>query len=247
MATINLTIPMWSDGSGDDPIVDVLMDDTVVVNDFTVASSDASTPNEATCSVTLTEGSHTLKIQLNNPPTIDNTPSICTVGFVEYTTDYEVRVAQGDPGTMQRHMYEHQQYIVDANTSTGTGYYRNLNTRTFTTDLWTALSIDGLDMPDEGETAWQIWGGNSFTSDLTITWNYAVEKRNEWPYRLCLDHDADPHVMSVQICQPWETNPKLKWKDFPLNAEKLASSGCTQANAVWNSDTRSFDTVPYEG
>jgi hypothetical protein len=190
--TFNLRlIQAAADTDSADAVIDVKMDGTVVASAATISSTDINAPTEVSFTVNdFTEASHSMEIAFTNPY------------YVDYTDYREIKFLGGDIVTaydtfktgVQK---DNQDALISRN------YYpATENAREFRT-TWSALTIDGDAVANSGDTTWNENSQNMYNGSMIITFAYANDGYNEYPYRNLLDADSTPPTLSNTMQIPW--------------------------------------------
>ena len=194
MANVTFNLKLSQDAADTDSanaVIDVKMDGTVVASAATISSTDIDAPTEVSFTVNdLTEGSHSMEIAFTNPY------------YVDYTDYREIKFLGGDVVTAYDTFKTGQQKRNQDKMVAANLYPATQNIREFRT-TWSALTIDGDAVANSGDTIWNENSQNMYNGSMIITFTYADNSFNEYPYRAVLDADSTPPTLSTTLVIPW--------------------------------------------
>ena len=190
--TFNLRlIQAAADTDSADAVVDIKMDGTVVASAATISGTDIDAPTEVSFTVNdFTEASHSMEIAFTNPY------------YIDYTDYREIKFLGGDIVTaydtfktgVQK---DNQDAMIAAGRFPATEYAREFRT------TWSALTIDGDAVANSGDTTWNENSQNMYNGSMIITFTYADNSFNEYPYRAVLDASTTPPTLSTTVTVPF--------------------------------------------
>ena len=172
--------------------VNIKVDGATVASATEVTSTDLDNPTEIEFTVNdLTEASHSMEIEFTNPYYVDSTDyrKITLGSNSSYITAYDT-YKDGVQKENQDKMSSASKFPVAQN-------IRNFN------DSWTAMTIDGNAVADSGDTAYDTNSFYMYDGSIVITFTYANNGYNEYPYRAVLDATTTPPTLSTTITVPF--------------------------------------------
>ena len=190
--TFNLNfIQDKADTNSADSAVNIKVDGATVASGAAVTSTDADSPTTLSFTVNdLTEASHSMEIEFTNPYYVDSTDyrKIDLLGCT-YTTAYDT-YKDGVQKSNQDKMIARDRFPATE------------NVRDFKA-TWTALTNGGEAVPNSGDTAWTSNSHYMYDESLVITFTYANNSYNVYPYRAVLDAGTSPPTLSTTITIPY--------------------------------------------
>lgn len=194
MADVKFELYLYQDQAGsDNSIVDITIDGNTEVSSVAITGTSASPQKVEFTKTGLTEGAHTMEVVFTNPYYVDadnDRNVILITGTTSYLTQFD---------TFKTGIQKKSQ---DAERARG-GYQPRA--RNFA-GSWTALNIDGNDIANSGDSAWATQDQKIWQDRATITFNYANNGYNEYPYRNIVDADSTPPTLSTTVQIPWGDN-----------------------------------------
>lgn len=196
MADVKFKLNLYQDQAGsENATVDITIDGNTEISGVEITGTSASPTEVEFTKSGLTEGSHTMEVVFTNPYYVDADTDrnvIINPHKTVYTTQYDT-FASGNAAQKRN-----QDIMIAADLYSATD-------RTFT-DSWTALNIDGNDIANSGDTAWATQDQKIWQDRATITFTYANNGYNVYPYRNVIDADSTPVTLSTTVQIPWGDN-----------------------------------------
>lgn len=190
--TFNLNLVQdKADTNSADSAVNIKVDGATVASAAAVTSTDADSPTTLSFTVNdLTEGSHSMEIEFTNPYYVDST-DYRKINLLSgnYTTAYDTYKDGLQKSNQDKLIAADRFPVAD-------------NVREFKS-TWTALTNGGEAVPDSGDTAWETNSHYMYDGELVITFTYANNSFNEYPYRAVLDASSSPPTLSTTITVPY--------------------------------------------
>jgi hypothetical protein len=194
MADVKFKLYLYQDYAGDEnSTVDITIDGTTELSSVEIAGTSASPQKVEFTKTGLTEGAHTMEVVFTNPYYVDadnDRNVIINTGRSVYITQYDT--------------YKTGLQRVNQNKMSDAGLYPA--TSRYFASAWTALNIDGNDISNSGDTAWTTQDQKIWQDRATISFNYANNGYNEYPYRNFVDADSTPPILSTTLIIPWGDN-----------------------------------------
>jgi len=194
MADVKFELYLYQDQAGsENSTVDITLDGTTEVSSVEITGTSASPQKVEFTKTGLTEGAHTMEVVFTNPYYVDadnDRNVIINTGGSVYITQYDT-YKTGQQKTNQDIM------IAAGRFPTPERLFAN---------SWTAINIDGNDIANSGDTAWATKDQKIWEDRATITFDYANNGYNEYPYRNFVDADSTPPTLSTTIQIPWGDN-----------------------------------------
>ena len=194
MADVKFELYLYQDQAGsENATVDITLDGTTEVSSIEITGTSASPQKVEFTKTGLTEGAHTMEVVFTNPYYVDadnDRNVIINTGGSVYITQYDT-YKTGQQKTNQDIM------IAAGRFPTPERLFAN---------SWTAINIDGNDIANSGDTAWATKDQKIWEDRATITFDYANNGYNEYPYRNFVDADSTPPTLSTTIQIPWGDN-----------------------------------------
>ena len=194
MADVKFELYLYQDQAGsENSTVDITIDGTTEVSSVEITGTSASPQKVEFTKTGLTEGAHTMEVVFTNPYYVDadnDRNVIINTGGCVYTTQYDT--------------YKTGLQKLNQDVMSGAGLYP-ATSRSFTS-AWTAINIDGNDIADSGDSEWATKDQKIWQDRATISFNYANNGYNEYPYRNFVDADSTPPTLSTTIQIPWGDN-----------------------------------------
>jgi len=194
MADVKFELYLYQDQAGsENSTVDITLDGTTEVSSVEITGTSASPQKVEFTKTGLTEGAHTMEVVFTNPYYVDadnDRNVIINTGGSVYITQYDT--------------YKTGQQKTNQDIMIAAGRFPTPE-RLFA-HSWTAINIDGNDIANSGDTAWATKDQKIWEDRATITFDYANNGYNEYPYRNFVDADSTPPTLSTTIQIPWGDN-----------------------------------------
>jgi len=194
MADVKFEMYFYQDQAGDEnATVDITIDGTTEVSGVEITGISDSIQKVEFTKTGLTEGAHTMEVVFTNPYYVDSDNDrnvIVATAMTYYYTQYDT--------------YKTGQQKKNQDKMIAAGIFPTPE-RLFA-NSWTALNIDGNDIANSGDTAWATQDQKIWQDRATITFNYANNGYNEYPYRNFVDADSTPPTLSTTVQIPWGDN-----------------------------------------
>jgi hypothetical protein len=194
MADVKFEFYLYQDqAGGENATIDITLDGTTEVSGVEITGTSASPQKVEFTKTGLTEASHTMEVVFTNPYYVDadnDRNVIISTPLTSYTTQFDTYKTgiqkQSQDAEISRHGYSPK-------------------ARNFA-DSWTALNVDGNDIANSGDSEWATQEQKIWQDRATITFNYANNGYNEYPYRNIVDADSTPPTLSTTVQIPYGDN-----------------------------------------
>ena len=186
-----------ADTNSADSAVNIKVNGATVASAAAVTSTDADSPTTLSFTVNdLTEASHSMEIEFTNPYYVDSTDyRKVTLLNGNFTTAYDTY----KDGVQK----SNQDKMIARNRFPATDNVRDFK------PTWTALTNGGEAVPDSGDTAWETNSHYMYDESLVITFTYANNSYNVYPYRAVLDAGTSPPTLSTTVTIPYGDDNSL--------------------------------------
>lgn len=194
MADVKFLIYLYQDhAGGENATVDITLDGTTEVSGVEITGTSASPQKVEFTKTGLTEDAHTMEVVFTNPYYVDaDNDRNVIINTIE--TRYATQFDTYKTGLQRLN----QDKMIAATLFRPDGR--------FFANCWTALNIDGNDIANSGDTAWATQDQKIWQDRATITFTYANNGYNEYPYRNVINADSTPPILSTTIQIPWGEN-----------------------------------------